>query len=89
MHEVARPLTKKFKAQAPKEMGECFQYDHEYYTTINDQPATIEEFVPERFAKLINNDGRRANLPEDADDELKDLLAKAECLHGSLHICII
>lgn len=80
MHEVARHLTKKFKAKAPKEMGECFQYNHVYYTTINDQPATVEEFVPGRFAKLINNDGRRAKLPDDADDELKDLLAKAECL---------
>ena len=78
MHEVARHLTKKFKAQDPKEMGECFQYNHVYYTTINDQPTTIEEFVPGRFPKLINNDGRRAKLPENADDELKDLLAKAE-----------
>ena len=32
------------------------------------------------FAKLINNDGEKAKLLEDADDALKDLFAKAECL---------
>ena len=32
------------------------------------------------FAKLINNNGKKADLPEDADKDLKDLLAKAECL---------
>lgn len=80
MHEVARHLTKKFKSQVPKEMGKCFQYNRVYYTTINEQPATVEEFVPGHFAKLINNDGKKAKVPEDADDDLKDLLAKAECL---------
>ena len=80
MHEVARHLTKKFKSQAPKEMGKCFQYNHVYYTTIKEQPATVEEFVPGHIVKLINNDGKRAKLPEQADDELIDLLDKAECL---------
>jgi len=51
-----------------------------YFTTINEQPATVKGFVPGPFAKLINNGGKKANLPEDADDALKDLLAKAECL---------
>ena len=44
-------------------MGECFQYNHVYFTTINEQPATMEEFVPGPFAKLINNDGKKATLP--------------------------
>lgn len=70
MHEVARHLTKKFKSQ----------YNNVYYTIINEQPATVEEFVPGPFAKLINNDGQTAKLPEEADDELKDLFEKAECL---------
>ena len=68
-------------------MGECFQYNHVYFTTINEQPATMEEFVPGPFAKLINNDGKKATLPEDADDASKDLFAKA--VSCSLHICII
>ena len=80
MHEVARHLTKKFKSQAPKEMGKCFQYNPVYYTTIKEQPATVEEFVPGHFVKLINNDGKRAKLPEQADDELIDFIDKAECL---------
>ena len=80
MHEVARHLTKKFKSQAPKEMGKRFQCNHVYYTTIKEQPATVEEFVPGHFVKLINNDGKRAKLSEQADDELIDLLDKAECL---------
>lgn len=80
MHEVARHLTKKFQSQAPQEMGKCFQYNHVYYTIIDEKPATVEEFVPGLFAKLINNNGKKADLPEDADKDLKDLLAKAECL---------
>ena len=47
----------------------------------------VEEFVPGGFAKLIHNDGKMAKLPEDADDELKDLLAKADCLIH--YTCII
>ena len=80
MHEVARHLTKKFKSQAPKGMGDCFQYDHVYVTTINEQPATMEELYKNHFAKLINNDDEKAKLLDDADDALKDLFAKAECL---------
>ena len=56
-------------------------------TTINEQPATVEELYKNHFAKLINNDGENAKLLEDADDALKDLFAKA--VSGSLHICII
>lgn len=80
MHEVARHLTRKFKSKAPAAMGKCFEYNHSYYTMINNKPATVEEFVPGPFVKLINNDGRKAKLPEQADEELKELHAKAECL---------
>ena len=62
IHDVAGHLTKKFKSQAPKEMGECFQYKHVYFTTINKQLATVEEFVPGPVAKLKNNDGKKAKL---------------------------
>ena len=62
IHDVAGHLTKKFKSQAPKEMGECFQYKHVYFTTINKQLATVEEFVPAPVAKLKNNDGKKAKL---------------------------
>ena len=61
-------------------------YIHVYYTTINEQPATVEEFVPGHFAKLINNDGKKAKLPEEADDELIDLLDKAECLVHYMYV---
>ena len=80
MHEVARHLTKKVKSQVPKEMGKCFQYNHVYYTTINEQPATVEEFVPGHFVKLINNDGKKAKVPEDADDDLKDFVGESRLL---------
>lgn len=80
MHAVARHLTKKFESMAPREFGECFQYNRCYYTTINGQPATIEEFVPGSFVKVINNNGIIIPLPDDAADDFKELFQKAECL---------
>lgn len=86
MHEVARHLTKKFQSKAPPEFGTCFSYNHSYFTRVDDKPATVEEFVPGSFVKIINNNGKRAQLPGDANEELKDLFYKAECLvHYSYH----
>lgn len=79
MHEVARHLTKKFREKAPKEFGECFNYNHIYFTTIDEEPATIEEFVPGNFAKLINNNGKCASF-HDESESFQELLDKAECL---------
>ena len=72
MHVVARHLTKNFKSQTPKGMRDCFQYDHVYVTTINEQLQQWRNLHMNHFAKLINNGGEKAKLLEDADDTLKD-----------------
>ena len=79
MHAVAWHITKKFNSKVPATFGECFGYNPCYFTKINDQPATIEEFVPGSFAKIINNNGFVIPLAED-DDDLKQMVQKAECL---------
>ena len=80
MHTVARHMTKKFNSKVTAKCGECFNYNCCYYKKINDQPAKIEEFVPESFSKTINNYGVYIPFKEDADDDLKQMLQKAECL---------
>ena len=85
MHAVASHITNKFNSKVPADFGKCFQYNHCYYTKINDQPATIEEFVPGSFTKIINNIGIIIPFAEDADDELKQMLQKAECLVHHSH----
>ena len=42
--------------------------------------ATLEEFVPGSFAKYVNNNGNCAPAPEDATQDFKDLVLKAETL---------
>ena len=85
MHAVASHITNKFNSKVPADFGKCFKYNHCYYTKINDQPATIEEFVPGSFTKIINNNGIIIPFAEDADDELKQMLQKAECLVHHSH----
>ena len=80
MHAVASHITKKFNAKVPAQFGKCFKYNQCYYTKVNDQPATIEEFVPGSFAKIINNNGIIIPFAEESDDEMKQMLLKAECL---------
>ncbi|KXJ05549.1 Transient receptor potential cation channel subfamily M member 6 [Exaiptasia diaphana] len=80
MHAVARHLTQRFKSKAPKKFGNCFHYNECFFTTYEGKAATIEDFVPGTFAKLINNDGELVKIPGDASDEVKELNAKAECL---------
>ena len=57
-----------------------FKYNQCYYTKVNDQPATIEEFVPGSFAKIINNNGIITPFAEESDDELKQMILTPECL---------
>lgn len=86
MHAVARHLPRKFALKAPAEFGECFKYNRSYYTTYNDQPATIEEYVPGSFVKYVNNDGKCVSPPDESTDEMKELFAKAQCfVHHSYH----
>ena len=62
----------------PSDFGECFEFNRCYYTTVNGQPATVEEYVPGEFVKIINNNGVITSL---ADDESSvELLLKAEYL---------
>ena len=80
MHGVARHLAKNFELKAPSEFGKCFQYNRCFYTTYNAQPATVEEYVPGSFVKIINNDGQCMEPPEGANYECKQLFAKEQCL---------
>ena len=79
MHSVARHITQRFKAKAPQEFGECFEYNNCYYTAYNGKPVTIEEYVPGSFYKLISNDGQFIDL-NDSFAHLEKLFLKAECL---------
>jgi hypothetical protein len=80
MHAVARHLTKKFESKAPSSFGKCFKYTHCYYTTYNGEPATIEEYVPGTFVKIVNNDGHCTKPPEGASNQSKEIFANAQCL---------
>jgi hypothetical protein len=80
MYAVARHLARIFQSKAPTEFGECFKYNECFYTTYYGQPATIEDFVPGSFAKLVNNDGECLQPAEDSSPEIKKLYAKAQCL---------
>ena len=64
MHTVARHLTKKLSTKIPTEFGQCFWYNQVFYTQFQDEPATIEEFVPGNFTKYINNNGESYSCPE-------------------------
>ena len=80
IHSVAQHIAQRFKAKAPQEFGECFDYNHCYYTTYNENPVTTEEYVPVFFYKLINNDGQCMDMNDDLSTDLKTLFFKAQCL---------
>ena len=87
MHAVARQLAKSFKSKAPSQFGKCFEYNRCFFTRYNDQPATVEEYVPGVFSKFINNDGQCMVPPEDSGSQCKELYSKAQCLvHFSSHL---
>ena len=65
------------KPEPNKKVTLCFSYNKCLYTVYDGQPSTIEEFVPGAFVKLIDNDGRYLEPP---DDSSKELYAKAQCL---------
>ena len=79
MHSVALHIAQRFKAKAPQEFDECFEYNHCYYSTYDGKPVTIEEYVPGLFFKLVNNDGQCMDMDDDSSAQLKTLLFKAEC----------
>ena len=80
MHAVARHITKGFSLKVPPEFGECFKYNKVYYSCLNDKPVTVEDFVPGKFAKYVNNNGKCVAPPENSSNETKEIYAKAQCL---------
>ena len=80
MHEVARHVTKGFSMKAPGEFGECFSYNHVFFTKFKDTVATVEEFIPGAFMKYVNNDGECVHPPETCSSDCKEVFAKAETL---------
>ena len=80
MHEVTKHVTKGFSMKVPQEFGECFSYNHVFYTTFKDTVATVEEFIPGTFMKYVNNDGECIPPPLACTSECKEVFAKAETL---------
>ena len=84
MHTVARHITQRFKMNTPPAFGECFEFNRCYFTTVDSQPATIEEYVPWAFVKLINNNG--VIIPLSDDESSAEVLLKAGSLvHYTYH----
>lgn len=80
MHTVARQLTKQFSSIVPEEFGQSFAYNKVFYSRLNDEPVTVEEFVSGQFTKYVNNDGNCIIPKADAHPEFKELFEKAQCL---------
>lgn len=80
MHSAARQLTEQFSNKVPSHFGRCFHYNRVFYTKFEDEPATVEEYVPGNFLKYINNNGECCSAPEKCTNEYKELFLKAECL---------
>ena len=80
MHEVVRHLTKGFSLKVPEEFGECFSYNHVFYTGYRNTSATVEEFIPGVFMKYVNTDGKCICPPADLSTECTLVFAKAEAL---------
>ena len=78
MHSAARHLADHFRKQAPKEFGKTFWYNCVYFVTYQEQTATIEEFLPRKFLKYVNNNGNICTTGEQsAKLEFQELSEKA------------
>jgi len=80
MHTVARQLTTKFSSIVPEEFGQSFAYKKVFYSRLNDEPVTVEEFVFGQFTKYVNNDGKCIIPKADAHPEFKEIFDKAQRL---------
>ena len=80
MHSAARQLTEQFSNKVPSHFGRCLHYNRVFYTKFEDEPATVEEYVPGFFFKYLNNNGECCSAPEKCSNEHKELFLKAECL---------
>ncbi len=79
MQEVARYIAQKLERKAPIQFGESLQYKKVYYTTLDDQPANIEEYILGIFNKYVNNNDSRAATSAMSPDE-KEIFEKAQAL---------
>ena len=77
MHAVARNITQHFASKTPPQFKETFTYGEVFYSSLNGEPVTIEEFVPGDFFKYVNNDGICLESPS---EEYEDVFRKAQCL---------
>lgn len=57
MHAVSNYITNVFSKKIPSEFGRSFTFNTAYYAQFENEPVTIEEFVPGKFTKYVNNDG--------------------------------
>lgn len=80
MHEVARHVTKGFSMKVPAEFGQCFRYDHVFFTKFKDTVATVEEYIEGTFMKYVNNDGECIRPPEPCSMDCMEVFAKAQTL---------
>eukprot|EP00112_Aurelia_sp_Birch-Aquarium-sp1_P014185 Seg3046.1 transcript_id=Seg3046.1/GoldUCD/mRNA.D3Y31 product="Eukaryotic elongation factor 2 kinase" protein_id=Seg3046.1/GoldUCD/D3Y31 len=76
MHCVAHNIAVSMLRKCPVEFGESFSYNKVYFSSMEGVPITAEEYIPGRFVKYINNNGRIANASSLLG---KTLLQKAEC----------
>ena len=58
LHSAARSIAQSFASRAPTSFGELFRYKKIYYAKVEDTPVTVEEFIPGKFEKYINNNGQ-------------------------------
>ena len=77
MHSVAQSIAFAFRRKAPHDFGKTFSYHTVYFSTLNGQPVTVEQFIEGIFRKYINNTGL-VSIPESED--VKEVYDKAECL---------
>ena len=77
MHAVARNITQQFATKAPAQFQDTFAYGKVFYSSLDGQPVTMEEYVPGEFVKYINNDGQCMEAPS---EEYEVIFRKAESL---------
>ena len=75
MHSTAKQLVFKLATKAPIEYGNVFKYEKIYFSTLGNEPVTIEIYIEGEFHKYVNNDGKCVNANE---ANMVEVYAKAE-----------
>ena len=87
MHTVARNVAQRLRKHAPEAFGQTFQYNKVFFSLLDGEPITIEEYIDGQFVKYVNNDGFTAVLPDDCSEEVKSIYQKAGALvHFSFQV---